>query len=58
MSMISYYKRRCDKEVEGCGREVDITRCVSVVRGKLHLCLGCAAKQLRLQYSHRHGKKS
>ena len=59
MSMVSLFKRRCDKEIGGCGKKnVDKDNVVSVVRGKLHLCLGCAAKQLRLQYSHRHGKKS
>lgn len=50
MSRLSRYKRKCDIYVGGCGRIVDVTRCLSIVRGRYHLCLGCGAKQLREVY--------
>ena len=51
MSMISRFKRKCDKEVGGCGkRNVDKDRVVSVIKGKYHLCITCAGKVIREDY--------
>ena len=48
MSMVSLFKRRCDKEIGGCGKKnVDKDNVVSVVKGTYHLCKTCAGKELK-----------
>ena len=45
MSMTnSCYKRNCDIEIGGCGKEMERSVSVTVSKGKLHLCLSCAGK--------------
>ena len=47
MSIISHYKRRCDKDVEGCGKRIDVNIVgATVIKGKKHLCRTCASNQL------------
>jgi hypothetical protein len=47
MSIVSLFKRKCDKEIGGCGKKnVDKDRVISVIKGKKHLCITCAGGQL------------
>lgn len=43
-----HYKRRCDKDIGGCGKTVDKDDgVVVVVRGEKHLCCQCAGELIR-----------
>lgn len=61
MSLVSHYKRKCDKDIGGCGKVIDISETVSVVRGKFHLCKKCAGKELnrimRYDIAIKHGEE-
>ena len=46
MTVISEYKRTCDKKIGGCGKTIDVNNMVTVVRGELHLCTRCAGKKI------------
>jgi hypothetical protein len=47
MTVLSTYKRECNKSIGGCGKEIDITTAVTVSKGTLHLCKCCAGAILR-----------
>lgn len=53
---IRLYKRKCDKEIGGCGHLVDITNAVTLKKGKLHLCQRCAGRIVRKGYEKGKGK--
>ncbi len=50
MTKINQYKRKCDY----CEKIVDITECLTIIKGKKHSCKKCATDRLKILEKNKH----